>query len=129
MSVCSSVVSFIGLLSLFSSFFFWRDLDEGNQQGEERIIFLMTPPTQQCQLLLKTKKLICIMETHQKEERMETEGRNPIYVFLEREGAIRIVSYSGKIEGSDSHGEGLRKCFYQAYHMLKKVKSVNMSTC
>ncbi len=100
-----------------------------NQQGEERIIFLMTPTTQQCQLMLKTKKLVCITETHQKEERMEVEGRNPIYVSLEREGAIRIVSYSGKIEGSDSHGEGLRKILYQAYHMLKKVKSVNMLTC
>ncbi len=42
---------------------------------------------------------------------MEAEGRNPIYVSLEREGAIRIVSYSGKIEGSDSHAEGLRKIF------------------
>jgi hypothetical protein len=27
-----------------------------------------------------------------KEERMEVEGGNPIYVSLEREGAIRIVS-------------------------------------
>jgi hypothetical protein len=88
----------------------------------------MTPPTQQCQLLLKTKKLIHITETHQKEERMEAEGRNPIYVSLEREGAIRILSYSGKIEGSDYHGEGLRKILYQAYHMLKKVKSVDMLT-
>jgi hypothetical protein len=67
--------------------------------------------------------------THQKEERMEAEGRNPIYVSLEMEGVIRIVSCSGKIEGSDSHGEGLRKILYQAYHMLEKVKSVNMSTC
>jgi hypothetical protein len=53
---------------------------ERNQQGEERIIFLMTPPTQQCQLLLKTKKLIHITKLHQKEKRMEVEGRNPIYV-------------------------------------------------
>ncbi len=60
-------------------------------------------------------------------DRMEAEGGNPTYVSLAREGAIRIVSYSGKIEGSDSHGEGLRKILYQAYHMLKKVKSV--STC
>ncbi len=36
------------------------------------------------------------------------------YPSLEREGAIRIVSYSGKIEGSDSHDEGLRKILYQA---------------
>jgi hypothetical protein len=49
------------------------------------------------------------------EERIEAEeGGNPIYVFLEREWAIRIVPYSGKIEGSDSHGEGLRKILYQA---------------
>ncbi len=40
-----------------------------------------------------------------------------------------IVSYSGKIEGSDSHGKGLHKILYQAYHMLKKVKSVDMLTC
>jgi hypothetical protein len=60
---------------------------------------------------------------------MEAEGGNPIYVSPEREGAIRIVSYLGKIKGSDSHGEGLRKIVYQAYHMLKKVKSVDMSTC
>ncbi len=31
---------------------------------------------------------------------MEAEGGNPIYVSLDREGAIRIVSYLGKIEGS-----------------------------
>ncbi len=62
-------------------------------------------------------------------DRMEAEGGNPIHVSLEREGLIRIVSYSGKIEVSDSQGEGLRKILYQAYHMLKKVKSVNMSTC
>jgi hypothetical protein len=60
---------------------------------------------------------------------MEAEGGNPIYVSLEREGAIRIVSYLGKIEGSDSHAEGLRKFLYQAYHMLKKVKSVIILTC
>ncbi len=61
--------------------------------------------------------------------RRKAEGRNPIYVSLEREGAIRTVSYLGKIEGSDSHGEGLCKILYQAYHMLKKIKSVNMLTC
>jgi hypothetical protein len=33
------------------------------------------------------------------------------------------------IEGSDSQGESLRKKLYQAYHMLQKVKSVDMSTC
>jgi hypothetical protein len=60
------------------------------------------------------------------EERMEAEGRNPVYISLDREGAIRIVSYSRKIEGSDSHGEGLRKILHQAYHMLKKVESVDM---
>jgi hypothetical protein len=62
---------------------------------------------------------------------MEAEGGNPTYVSLERQGAIRIVSYSGKIEGSDSHGEGLRKILYQAYHMLKKsqiCRHVDMST-
>jgi hypothetical protein len=52
--------------------------------------------------------------------RMEAKGGNPIYVSLEREGAIRIVSYLGKIEGSDSQGEGLTKILYQAYHVLKK---------
>jgi hypothetical protein len=36
---------------------------------------------------------------------------------------------SGKIEGSDSQGEGLHKILYQAYHMLKKVKYAQMSTC
>jgi hypothetical protein len=36
---------------------------------------------------------------------------------------------SGKVEGSDSHGEGLRKILYHAYHMLKKVKYAQMSTC
>jgi hypothetical protein len=48
------------------------------------------------------------------------------------EGAtIRIVFILGEamIESSDSQGEGLRKILYQAYHMLKKVKSVNMLTC
>jgi hypothetical protein len=78
------LLSLSSVCHLFFHLFFWQDLDEGNQQGEERIVFLMTPPTQQCQLLLKTKKLICITETHQKEERMEVVGRNPIYVSLER---------------------------------------------
>ncbi len=61
---------------------------ERNQQGEERIIFLMPPPMQQCQLLPKTKKLICITETHQKEERMVLcrGGRQQSYLYLSGEG-------------------------------------------
>jgi hypothetical protein len=35
---------------------------------------------------------------------------------------------SGKMEGSDSQGEGLRKILYQAYHMLKKVEFAQMLT-
>ncbi len=55
----------------------------------------------------------------------QVSSRGPPPVIL-----IRIVSYLGKIEGSDSHGEGLRKILFQANHMLKKVESVNMSsTC
>ncbi len=92
------------------------------------MIFLMTLPTQQCQLLLKTKRLICIKEIHQKEEGIKTKVGNPIYISLEREETIRRVSYLEKIEGSDSHSEVKQKKLYQAYHMLKKVKSVNMST-
>ena len=36
---------------------------------------------------------------------------------------------SGEIEGSDPQGQNLRKILYQAYHMLKKVKSAQMSAC
>ncbi len=47
----------------------------------------------------------------------------------QHQGAIRIVLYLGKIDGSDSQGEGLWKILYQAYHMLKKVKYAQMKTC
>ncbi len=44
-----------------------------------------------------------------------------------------IMSFSilslGKREGSDSRGESLRKILYQAYHLLKKVKSAQLLTC
>jgi len=40
-----------------------------------------------------------------------------------------IFLSSGEIEGSDPQRQSLRKILYQAYHMLKKVKSAQMSAC
>ena len=39
-----------------------------------------------------------------------------------------LFNHRGKFEGSDPQGENLRKFLYQAYHMLKKVKSAQMLT-
>jgi len=45
------------------------------------------------------------------------------------EESWEIFLSSGEIEGSDPQRQSLRKILYQAYHMLKKVKSAQMSAC
>jgi hypothetical protein len=87
---------------LFSCLFFWRALDEAQY------------PTTPTSILQRTT----------------TAHSYPLLPSPQRHTpAIRIVSYSGKIEGIDFQGEGLRKILYQAYHMLKNqiCSNVDMS--
>jgi hypothetical protein len=128
MSLCSSVISFFGLLSLISSFFlagsWWGESAKRGKNNIPRDAAYATVPT-----FVEDKKAF-LHNGNSLKGGEDGGGRRKSYQCLPGEGGtIRIVSYSGKIEGSNSHGEGLRKILYQAYHMLKEVKSVDKLTC